>query len=148
MVRKALDTENEYLGKESTIAIGEIGRGDIEVVDKPLPTDAIDMEKFMNEPVTVMVYEARDETETDLVYTAVNGVAQYIRRGIPQTIKRKYVEVLARAKPTSFTQNLDDRLGEAMNHLRQRHGLKYPFTVQHDPNPNGAPWLRGVLAEA
>lgn len=148
MSRRQIDAGAEYLGKESTVEIGEIGRGDVEIIDKPMPTDALELEKFMSEPVTIMVHESTDENDPDLVRVGVNGVTQFIRRGTPQVVKRKYVERLARAKPTDFTQTIDDRLGEAMNHLRQRHALKYPFSVIEDRNPIGGAWLRGVLAEA
>lgn len=144
----AVEAPNEYLGKESTIQIGEIGRGDVEVIDKPLPQDALQLEAFMHEPVTVIVYESTDDNDADLVQVGVNGVTQFFRRGVAQTVKRKFVERLARAKRTDFVQTLDDRLGEKMNFLRQRHGLKYPFSVIEDRNPSGPAWLKGVLAEA
>ncbi|SDZ53262.1 MULTISPECIES: hypothetical protein [Delftia] len=143
----AVDATNQYLGKESTVQIGEIGQGDVEVVDKPLPEGALELEAFMNEPVTVMVYESTDENDMDMVLVGVNGVSQYFRRGTPQTVKRKFVERLARAKRTDFDQKIDARMGEAMNNLRQRHGLRYPFTVVEDRNPRGGAWLKGVLAE-
>ena len=54
----------------------------------------------------------------------------------------------ARAKRTNFSQTLDERLGEGMNHLKAMHLLRFPFSVIEDRNPNGGPWLRGVLAEA
>ncbi len=78
----------------------------------------------------------------------MNGVNQFMPRGTPITVKRKYVEVLARAKRTDFQQTLDERLGEAMNHLHAMHSLRFPFSVISDRNPSGGPWLIGVLAEA
>ena len=58
------------------------------------------------------------------------------------------MEVLARAKRTDFSQTLDERLGEKMNHLRSMHSLRYPFSVISDQNPNGGAWLTAVLREA
>ena len=106
------------------------------------------MEAFMNEPVTIVVNPPQDPDDPMLVQVGVNGVNQFIPRGEPIAVKRKYVEVLARAKRTDFKQTLDDRLGEAMNHLRSMHSLRFPFSVIRDPNPNGGAWLTGVLAEA
>jgi hypothetical protein len=148
MSRKpAVEATNEYLGHEAQGNIGEIGTGDIEVVDKPLSKKDIDMEAFMNEPVQIVVLSSQDPNESQLVLVAVNGVNQYIVRDQPIVVKRKYVERLARAKRTDYDQTLDERMGEAMNHLKQRHSLKYPFTVIQDANPVGPAWLRGILAE-
>lgn len=144
-----VDAGAEYLGHEQQGAIGEIRTtAGIDVVDKPMPKDALDLEAFMNEPVTIIVNPATDPDEPRLVQVGVNGVNQFLARGEPITVKRKYVEVLARAKRTNFTQTLDERLGEGMNHLKAMHLLRFPFSVIEDRNTNGGPWLRGVLAEA
>jgi len=62
-------------------------------------------------------------------------------------VRRCYVERLARMKKTSFSQNLDERLGEHMNTMRPHHALRFPFSVIEDKNPKGSPWLRNLLAE-
>lgn len=149
MARKEIHAGAEYLGDEEVRTVGEIGgHAGIDVVDKPLPKEAFEMEAFMNEPVTIVVNPPQDPDDPMLVQVGVNGVNQFIPRGEPIAVKRKYVEVLARAKRTDFKQTLDDRLGEAMNHLRSMHSLRFPFSVIRDPNPNGGAWLTGVLAEA
>lgn len=68
------------------------------------------MEAFMNEMVTIVVNPAQDPDEPTLVQVGVNGVNQFIPRGHAIAVKRKYVEVLARAKRTDFRQNLDERM--------------------------------------
>lgn len=147
--KRQIDAGAEFLGKEDTLAIGEISsRAGIDVVDKPMPTEAFAAEAFMNEPVTIMVNPSHDPDEPQLVQVGVNGVNQFMPRGVPISVKRKYVEVLARAKRTDFAQKLDERMGEAMNHLRAMHSLRYPFSMLSDPSPNGGAWLTGVLAEA
>lgn len=144
-----IDAGSEYLGQEQQGAIGEIRTtAGVDVVDKPLPKGALELEAFMNEPVTILVNPATDPDEPRLVQVGVNGVNQFLPRGEQITVKRKYVEVLARAKRTNFSQTLDERLGEGMNHLKAMHLLRFPFSVIEDRNPNGGPWLRGVLAEA
>lgn len=148
--RKTLDADNEFLGASETRTVGEIGgHAGIDVVDKPMPRDAIDAEAFMQEPVTIIVNPSQDPDDPMLVQVAVNGINQFMPRGEPITVKRKFVEVLARAKRTDFAQQLDERLGEAkFNLLRTMHSLKYPFSVLEDHNPRGRAWLTGVLAEA
>ena len=93
------------------------------------------------------MHDSNDANDVDLVMVSVNGNRQFLQRGNPQTIKRYFVERLARAKKTSYTQTIDERLGEAMNNLTPRHALKYPFSVVEDKNPKGGAWLRGILAE-
>lgn len=143
--RPQIDTTNAYLGAENTFV--DPADRDVEVVDRVISTDKLEAEAFMSEPVTIMVYESNDPNESDLVYTAVNGRTQYFARGVPQTVRRCYVELLARAKKTTYSQVLDDRLGEQMNSLQSHKALKYPFSVIEDKNPRGAEWLRNVLAQ-
>jgi hypothetical protein len=145
-----MDAGAEYLGAEEVRTVGEIGgHAGIDVVDKPLPREAFEMEAFMNEPVTIVVNPPNDADEPMLVQVGVNGVNQFIPRGERIAVKRKYVEVLARAKRTDFAQTLDERMGEQeFNKVRTMHSLRFPFSVLHDPNPNGGAWLTGVLAEA
>lgn len=146
---KQIDAGSEYLGQAHAGVIGEIsGVAGIDVIDKPMPKEAFEMEAFMNEPVTIIVNPSQDPEDPKLVQVGVNGVNQFIPRGEPFTVKRKYVEVLARAKRTDFQQTLDERLGEAMNQLRSMHSLRYPFSVIEDRNRNGGAWLTAVLAEA
>ena len=103
----------------------------------------------MNEMITIVVNPPNDADEPMLVQVAVNGVNQFIPRGEPIAVKRKYVEVLARAKRTDFAQNLDERLGEqGFNQVRTMHSLRFPFSLLRDHNPKGGAWLTGVLAEA
>lgn len=148
--RKPIDAGAEYLGAEEVRTVGEIGgHAGFDVVDKPLPKGALDMEVFMNEVVTILVNPPTDADDPTLIKVGVNGVNQFIRRGDPVDVKRKYVEVLARSKRTDFAQTLDERLGEqGFNSLRSMHSLRYPFSMLRDPNPNGGAWLTAVLSEA
>ena len=147
---RQIDAGAEYLGTEGVRTVGEIGgHAGIDVVDKPMPKDAFEMEAFMNEMVTIVINPPNDADEPMLVQVAVNGVNQFIPRGDAVAVKRKYVEVLARAKRTDFSQTLDERLGEQVfNQVRTMHSLRFPFSMIGDPNPKGGAWLTGVLAEA
>lgn len=150
MRRTAMDAPDQYLGKTDAFSIDEIGKGpeNIEVVDRVIDNDAMAAEKFMHEKLTVMVHETTDPNESDLVEVAVNGIRQFFARGTPQVVRRCYVERLARAKKTSYSQNLDERQDESVvNMMRPHNALKYPFSVIEDANPKGGPWLRNLLAE-
>ena len=147
--RNTVDATSEYLGNANPLTIGEIGRGDVDLIEPVVSMDYAAMEAFMHEPVTVVVMSSGDDTETDLVQMSVNGVSQFFRRDTTQTVKRMYVERLARCKKTDFNQKLDDRQGEAeFNTMNRRHSLRFPFQVLEDKNPKGSAWLKVILAEA
>lgn len=151
MARMRLNAEEQNLGREREFNINEIGSGDVEIeaIERNLDSKLIENEAFMAEPVTVMLADSTDPNDADvLVQVSVNGRNQYFARGYPQTVKRMYVERLARSKKTGYSQNLDERLGEEkFNLMRSHNALRYPFTVVEDKNPRGAAWLRAILAE-
>lgn len=145
--KRTLDAGSEYLGADQVLEAGE-RPSTSEIIDKPVPADAIAHEAFMNDVLLIMIPESQNENDTPLVEVAVNGRKLYIRRGVEQEVRRKYVAALARCKSSDYSQvTLDPRDGEAVNRLARRQSLRYPFTVITDPNRNGHAWLRGVLAE-
>ena len=105
-------------------------------------------EAFMNELVTVMVHSTTDENQPNHVVVNCNGMNQPIVRGIPTTVKRKYVEILARMKETKYTQVTRNPSAPDQIDMVARHGLSYPFDLVEDKNPRGRAWLQNVLAEA
>jgi len=141
-----VDSTNEYLGATPTMEFGVVPDFSPEIIDSPVTFKDAELEAFMNEPVMVTVLSGGKDNEAPFVQVAVNGVLQMFRRDVPIVVKRKYVERLARAKETGYDQDLDDRLGEQMNVLKQAKSLRYPFQVNRDDNPKGSAWLRSVLA--
>jgi len=105
-------------------------------------------EAFMNELVTVMVHSTTDENQPNHVVVNCNGMNQPLIRGVPTTVKRKYVEILARMKETKYTQVTRNASAPDQIDMVARHGLSYPFDLVEDKNPRGRAWLQNVLAEA
>lgn len=140
------DATNEYLGAENQMEFGVVQDFSPEIIDSPVTLKDAELEAFMNEPVMVTVMSGGKDNEAPFVPVSVNGVMQMFRRDVPIVVKRKYVERLARAKETSYDQDLDERQGERMNVLQQIKSLRYPFQVNRDDNPKGSAWLRAVLA--
>ena len=105
-------------------------------------------EAFMNELVTVMVHSTTDENQPNHVVVNCNGMNQPLIRGVPTTVKRKYVEILARMKETKYTQITRNASAPDQIDMVARHGLSYPFDLVEDLNPRGRAWLQNVLAEA
>ena len=105
-------------------------------------------EAFMNELVTVMVHSTTDENQPNHVVVNCNGMNQPLIRGVPTTVKRKYVEILARMKETKYTQVTRNASAPDQIDMVARHGLSYPFDLVEDKNPRGRAWLQNVSAEA
>jgi|TARA_R110000868_G_scaffold262341_1_gene520630 hypothetical protein len=104
-------------------------------------------EVFMNEPVTIMVHSTTDENQPPQVIVNCNGMNQPIMRGYPTTVKRKYVEILARMKETKYSQVTRNPAAPDQIDMVARHGLSYPFDLVEDKNPRGRAWLNNVMAE-
>lgn len=151
--RKEIDTNDMQIGQESELVLptGNVIRPEepeIMIPDGPTIDDYAKQLAFNEELVTVMVHESNSENEAPLVDVYVNGVAQFFPRGEAVTCKRKYVEGLARAKPTAISTDVRERNSEnPQNIINRRSALRYPFSVIEDRNPNGSAWLRKVLAE-
>lgn len=108
----------------------------------------LDALAFYNEPVTVHIADAYDENADSNFAVWVNGIPEVFWRGQEKTVKRMYVEGLARAKPVGFTSQeymMDN--GAKAYRYPSRTGMRYPFSVVEDKNPIGREWLRGVQAQ-
>ena len=156
MARNASDTNVMQVGQDKALDLpttsARIKRTDrkIEPVDGPRGNEFLDELKFMEEPVEVMGLESTDPAVELVPEVFHNGVPQRFIRGQVQTVKRKFIEVLARAKKTTYKQEIyADRLsGDAVQRMIPQSALQYPFQIINDPNPRGQAWLRKVLAEA
>lgn len=109
--------------------------------------DALALEAFMNELVTVVIAESTNEEDLPVIVIGVNGTNQPIVRGVPTPIKRKYIEALARAKETKYRQTLSDPSDPGSIVQVPRTALAYPFSVERDANPDGRGWLRTILSQ-
>lgn len=146
--RNAVNANDEYLGAAPTMTADKIARGDVEDIVTDASQSIAEHEAFMQDVLSIIVQSSGNDNETRLVHVAVNGRQMLLPRDEQIQVKRMFVEVLARCKKTDFDQNLDERLGEGLNHLSQRHSLKHPFTVVMDPaGVRGHEWLRGILAQ-
>jgi len=118
----------------------------IETITKDIKQLVLD-EAFMNEMVTVMVHSSTDENQSPHVILNCNGTNQPLMRGVPSTIRRKYVEILAHMKETKYSQVTRNPAAPDQIDMIARHGLAYPFEMMEDANPRGRAWLNSVLAE-
>lgn len=149
---KVLDTREQQVGQQGVVTmdpvVPELDKPDIQVIEGPRAKQKADELAFMEEPVTVKVLESNSESDGALVTIGVNGRNQNFIRGQDITVKRKYVEGLARAKPVGY-RNEEYTMEDGTRSFRypKRQGLRFPFQVIRDDNPRGADWLRKILAE-
>lgn len=151
--RRDVDTTDFKVGQDRprdmpTTGPAQLEPQIVEPVDGPVSKDFLDALKFMDEELTIIVQDTEDKNATPLVETWCNGRSQFFIRGQAQTVKRRYVEVLARSKGTRYRQEhyKDANGNDAIRNIPVT-SLRYPFTVIHDPNPNGPEWLKQVLKE-
>ena len=114
---------------------------------------------FMEEPVTIRVEEnSRSDFPETHVPVSVNGrgaevfmngqwvAMTWIPIGQPLVTKRKYVELLARAKSDNVrTKHEDANVEKPQNRVERRSSSNYPLSVLEDRNPRGAEWLSRIL---
>lgn len=100
---------------------------------------------FFEELVEVEVHESTDPNAEPIVDLYCNGVSQRFIRGVPQVVKRKYVQILATAKPQTISTKTAVEGDNVVNRITRHAALRYPFRVIRDDNPKGADWLRQTL---
>ncbi len=152
---KPLEAGAQKIGQKIALDIPTTGpariepESDLEVIDRPVPNTKLELLKFMEEPVTVIVDKSANKTDSPIVEVWNGGIRQVFVRGMKQTVKRKFIEVLARAREIHFDEQVyvDKGTHEAVNRMIPMIGLRYPFRVIEDGNPNGAAWLENLLQE-
>lgn len=163
-----IDTRAIPIPQKSPIDIGhalENAPAGIEIVERLPAADYADELKFNEDPVTVVINPSTDPKAAKVVFCAIDnkGAEVWDEKGkrwvqfkwVPVnrvlTIKRKYLEVLARSRVDTFATrevtptpmaNQDGFVLEA-NTVQVA-----PFTVRHDPaGERGHNWLTRVLSE-
>ncbi len=156
MSRNTIDTSNLKVGQDQShdiLSTGKLDRNEFfdefETVDTPDWKDKAKAAAFYEEEVEIVISETDNPNAEHLIQLGVNGVNQFLVRGMPTIIKRKFVEGLCRARPGNVTTNeFIDPNGNRSTRVNTTFGLKYPFRVLRDSNPNGHAWLERVLREA
>lgn len=97
--------------------------------------------------VEIMVHETTDKNANQLPDIYVNGVGQRFIRGQTQAVKWKFVELLARCRETTYTQQKyrDDDGNEGYRNVPHT-ALKYPFSLVNAA-PRFHDRLKAVMGE-
>ena len=153
ILRKHFDADEQDLGQTGPATMSLTGDAEIDnpqiEVEREFDVERIAMEKFMQEPVTVHVHESSEEQAQLTIGVWVNGRQEIFQRGKEKTVKRMFVDGLARAKPANYSNEEYVMKDGSTRDVRwpKHRGLRFPFSVVYDANPRGSEWLRSVLRE-
>lgn len=123
--------------------------GVIESVENgALPETQAERLAFMEEPIVIRLEPSHERNAPKTAQVSVNGDTKWVPVGVPVMLRRKHVEVLARAQPFG----VQTETGTAMeanphNRVVKTPYRRHPFTVLRDDNPRGAAWLNKVTYE-
>lgn len=123
-----------------------INLDDIEVIAPKNMRSIAEQEAFMQQKVIVQIEPDEDPNSPVFIYTGHDGIVQYIKRGEPQSIKRKFLYSLIAAKRTQFASVFGkDMAGNEFNRLTGRTNTTYRLQVLDD-SPEGlkefARWMQ------
>lgn len=135
--------------------ITDIGDDTTEIEIEQANADRIAALAFLEEPVTIRIHGTTDDNAEQMIFCQVNGQGPgpngipYLPREIAVTIKRKFVEVLARARPVKVkhSERFNPESGERESVLNTKSSLMYPFDIVNDSD-KGRAWLTGIINQA
>lgn len=146
---KTLETADQPLGH--TVREGKgIGEAKlIQVADRMPDPEKAAMLAFMEEPVTIRPATSTDKNAEQVFELTINNRTELFRRGESKTVRRCFVDLMARLKVTSYTQAEVTNAEGIKQVLNQPHtALKYDFAMERDANPMGESWLKATLGMA
>jgi hypothetical protein len=118
------------------------------VQDKHYSPDKMKELAFMEEVIEVMVHDTDDPVKQPIPMVINDGIRQSFIRNQNLTVKRKFLEVLARCKTTTYSnQRYFDGDGNEAYKVVPHTTLMYPFQVINDPSPRGREWLQRIQSE-
>jgi len=111
----------------------EVERRSIEVIPEAAFKGKAEDEAFMNEIVTVLIEAEENPDAPTFIQTGHNGIDQYIQRGIPQKIKRRFLYSLIAGKRSQFASNFGkDGSGKEFNKLTGRTSTTHRIALIDD----------------
>ena len=105
---------------------------------------------FMEEPVSIYLYRGQEEFSPDSIPLWVQGRMVSVPVEQEVTLRRKFVEVLARSQPYKLTTKVFDNSDggniAVQNKWMRHQASQYPFTLTRDSD-RGRAWLERVKRE-
>lgn len=135
--------------KSTGPARDSLEKAHIEPADGPVNKEWAEQMRMNEEPVEVIVHETTDPRASPIPDIYVDGIPQRFIRGKAQSVKWKFVELLARARETTYSQEKYIDANGTENYRNIPHtALKYPFTLSSTTPQKFHDQLKKVLAEA
>jgi len=105
--------------------------------------------KFGNQLITIIVETDSNPDAASFVFAGHQGIKQYILRGVPQEVKRKYVcSFLAGKKVTVNAMYGKDNSGREFNTMNSSAAGTYRVTLVEDKHEGGGmKWFQQVMAQ-
>ena len=156
-IRKIFESEEQDIPQQETREMKSTGPAKdaldqasvIIPAAKVYSADKMEMMRFMEEELQVMVHETTNDQDVPIPCIQNDGLSQYFVRGVEQTVKRKFVEILGRCKTTRFgLEKYLDAVGADAYRYPPQTALTYPFSVMQDPSgERGRIWLKQLISE-
>lgn len=158
MGRQELHSDDVKIEQKAPILDHKEYEGDIVLVDKPFNKDYLDELEFQEEPVTIILNPSAEKNAPTAFPVWVNGKGAevfqnnqwmeigYLPVGRPLTIKRKYIEVIIRAKLDAVTTQHDDATVERPhNRINRSTSAVHSYSILEDKNPKGRAWAQEMI---
>lgn len=134
--------EQSALGGARTRALDELTTPGLPMEEVgSMGMDAVELEAFMHELVTIYVHPTREKGALEVVTPSCNGTNQPIVRGVETPVKRKYVEALARAHSIEYKQRRPDPSAPDNIQMDEVKMPDYPFDLLQD-TARGVAWFK------
>ena len=123
---------------------------DIDIVPAHKMRSKAQEAKFMEEKVVIEIEGDDDPNSPVFVYSGHNGVVQYVERGKPQAIRRKYLYSMLAAKQIKFACAYGkDGSGNEFNRLSPSGRTTHRVRLIRDDNPlGGSKWVQEISKAA
>jgi len=144
-----LESEDLQIGQDSLVESkdGLLVKAKPDQLDDPNFIKKADIESFMREEVKVEIAQSADEHVGIGFCIEVNGSKEFFMQGEQKTVKRYFVEGLARAKRTGYrTVKKREDDGDNQYNYMPTTGLRYNFVVVSG-SQKGREWLTAVMRQ-
>lgn len=161
MARRELNNTDTKIEQKGVIVDEVLERGTIVRADESLMKAIADDLAFNEQPVTIVIHRSSEKNSPDSYYCGVNGECPEVMRNgkwarwpthyLPVdtrlTIKRKFVEVLVRAKADNIETwhqapaEADQNTGHIRQRLTPRTSAFATISIIEDKDPRGGAWL-------
>lgn len=147
-MEQSVGQDKERVMKSTGSAREALEEMNVQIVDRPVDAEKLAMLAFMEEEITVHIQPTTNPQDEQVFEIGCNGEIEVFRRGEQKTVKRKFANIMATQKITTYTQLRRQNQHGIWEEVQVPHtGIKYPFSVMRDPNPMGPAWFQHALAQ-